>query len=182
MGIIIKNFAFNGITLPSVYAGINRGRTLSVAGNRLSVMIDYHGSVNAKAKGFDPVYRSVLQIDLAEDELGAIPIHKIIYQKLKELYPDNKNVLENIQQAATPVLLSATRVNNDIIYTGTCDSETVLMTNDGTSVKQTQGIWTLTLKNVSEFVTITTVLYAVESDCFNSTPLKFENVTINLNK
>lgn len=124
MGLIIKNYSFSGLVVPAAYAGINKAKSFGNV-KEFNIVIDIFASVDAKIKGIQPINTFTMKVDLTTDEVSIIPVFKIIYGKLKDIYPDNKDY-KDFDTTKAPIVTNQLLGDKVVTISGTVTEDSEL--------------------------------------------------------
>lgn len=148
MGLIIKNYELNGLTIPTSYLGVNKSKSGGTL-NNFTVAVNVYASADAKVKGLQPLTTFYLALDLSHEDNSSTPVFKLVYAKLKEMYSEYKD-LKDFDTTKPPVITSQALKDGIVAISGTKDSgsdlkiSTNLKLTDLT-INQTDASWNISL-------------------------------------
>lgn len=168
MGLLIKNYSFNGLDLPSVYAGIEKN--LSVGSLKtMNIKVNVWASVEARVKGLKHIHEFTVPVNLSDDEASSIAIFKYVYMKIKELFPDTKDY-KDFEQTSPPKITKILEEKDAILIKGTCNGDikiSGLQSMEECEITQKGTAWEIVMTK-EVFSNRTIYVSAEEKDCIPS--------------
>ncbi len=169
MGIIIKNYAFNGVELSSAYVGVEKNLSTGSLKN-MNVRVNVWASVEARVKGMKHVHEFVVPVNLSEEEAGSMSVFKYVYMKIKELFPETKDY-KDFDKTKDPKIASiADDKGGNIVIKGTCQGDIKISGIESMSectISQSGQNWQIVIKK-EVFVKRIIYVSAEEKECIPS--------------
>lgn len=127
MGLIIKNFFLNGTTFDSVYANINKERSFGSL-QKFNAVVTIYASVDNRVKNINPISSFNTIVDLSEEESANVSVFKVIYNKLKEQFPETKDY-KDLETSKIPVITSVqlSTDGKNLVISGTMTTDAKLV-------------------------------------------------------